>query len=169
MRRTREIVGLPVLSLKCGDQIGWVKDVVFDGQSRKISGVLLEGAHIFHSSKGIPREVVAAVGKDALTVSDHVVQNLLGIKWSEKVGNQVFTQGGEAKGTIEDVFLDDSAENIVGFEISDGLFSDLIDGRGTILQENVMVDGKDVLIVEDQVSPWEQGKEGGHYHELSSL
>ena len=160
MRRTREIVGLPVLNLKSGDQIGWVQDVVFDEDNRKISGVLLESAHIFHSNKGIPREYVAAVGKDALTISDHVVQEVLGVKWSEKVGNQVFTQGGEAKGTIEDVFLDDSAENIVGFEVSDGLFSDLLEGRGTILQENVMVDGKDVLIVEDQVSPWDQ-KEGG--------
>lgn len=161
MRRTREIVGLPVLNLKSGDQIGWVQDVVFDKDSREISGVLLENAHIFRSSKGIPREVVAAVGKDAITVSDHVVQDILGIKWSEKVGNQVFTQGGEAKGTIEDVFLDDLAKNVIGFEVSDGLFSDLMEGRGTILQENVMVDGKDVLIVEDQVSPWEQGKEGG--------
>jgi uncharacterized protein YrrD len=160
MRRAREIVGLPVLSLKSGDQIGWVQDVVFDQDSRKISGILLESAHIFHSRKGIPREVVAAVGKDALTVSDHVVREISGVKWSEKVGNQVFTQGGEAKGTIEDVFLDDSAESIVGFEVSDGLFSDLLEGRGTILQENVMVDGKDVLIVEDQVSPWDQ-KEGG--------
>lgn len=161
MRRTREIVGLPVLNLRSGDQIGWVQDVVFNKDSRKISGILLENAHIFHSSKGIPRDFVAAVGKDALTVSDHVVQEISGIKWSEKVGNQVFTQGGEAKGTIEDVFLDDSAENVIGFEVSDGLFSDLMEGRGTILQENVMVDGKDVLIVEDQVSPWDQGKEGG--------
>ena len=161
MRRTREIVGLPVLCLKSGNQIGWVKDVVFDESSRKISGILLENAHIFHSEKGIPREEIAAVGKDALTVRDHVVQKIHGVKWSQKVGNQVFTQGGEAKGTIEDVFLDDSAENIVGFEVSDGLFSDLLEGRGTILQDNVMVDGKDVLIVEDQVSPWDQGNEGG--------
>ncbi|KTE89747.1 PRC-barrel domain-containing protein [Desulfitobacterium hafniense] len=161
MRRTREIVGLPVLCLKNGNQVGWVKDVVFDESSRKISGILLESAHIFHSEKGLPREVVAVVGKDALTVRDHVVQRLQGVKWSQKVGNQVFTQGGEAKGTIEDVFLDDSAENIVGFEVSDGLFSDLLDGRGAILQADVMVDGKDVLIVEDQVSPWDQGNEGG--------
>lgn len=161
MRRTREIVGLPVLNLKSGDQIGWVSDVVFDEKGRKVNGVLLENSHIFHSSKGISRDFIAAVGKDALTISDHVVQEIMGIKWSEKVGNQIFTQGGEAKGTIEDVFLDDSAESIVGFEVSDGLFSDLIEGRGTIHQENVMVDGKDVLIVEDQVSPWDQGKEGG--------
>jgi len=161
MRRSREIVGLPVLCLKTGNQIGWVKDVVFDEDSRKLSGVLLESSHLFHSDKGIPREAIVAVGKDALTVRDQVVQKIQGVKWSHKVGNQVFTQKGEAKGTIEDVFLDDAAENIVGFEVSDGLFSDLLDGRGTIFHDNVMVDGKDVLIVEDQVSPWDQENQGG--------
>ena len=162
MRRTREIVGLPVLNLRSGDTIGWISDVVFNDKARKVNGVVLEGGHFFHSAKGIPRKYIAAVGKDALTISDYVVQEIQGTKWSEKVGNQIFTQGGEAQGTIEDVFLDDSAENIVGFEVSDGLFSDLIAGRGTILLENVMVDGRDVLIVENQVSPWESVSKGGN-------
>lgn len=161
MRRARDLIGLPVLNLKSGDAMGWIQDVVFDTTTQKVSGMLLENGHIFHAGKGLPRSTVAAVGKDALTVKDNRVQEIQGIKWSEKVGNQVFTQGGEAKGTIQDVFLDDSAENIVGFEVSDGLFSDLIQGRGAILQENVMVDGKDVLIVEDHVSPWEHDEEGG--------
>lgn len=161
MRRAREIVGLPVLCLQDGNQIGWVKDVVFDEANRKISGILMESASFFHSAKGIPREHIEVFGKDAVTVKEHVVQKLQGVKWSQKVGNQVFTQSGEAKGTIEDVFLDDFVENIVGFEVSDGLFSDLTEGRGTILQANVMVDGKDILIVEDQVSPWDQESKGG--------
>ncbi|HVJ50463.1 PRC-barrel domain-containing protein [Desulfitobacterium sp.] len=161
MRRARELIGLPVLNLKSGDAIGWIQDVVFDSEAHKVSGMLLENGHIFHSGKGLPRSAIAAVGKDALTVKDNLVQDIKGVKWSEKVGNQVFTQAGEAKGTIQDVFLDDSADSIVGFEVSDGLFSDLIQGRGAILQENIMVDGKDVLIVEDQVSPWDHAKEGG--------
>ncbi|NMA70289.1 MAG: photosystem reaction center subunit H [Desulfitobacterium sp.] len=160
MRRAREIVGLPVLCLKDGNQIGWVKDVVFHEENRKIDGILMERASFFQSSKGIPREHIEVFGKDAVTAKEHVVQKLQGVRWSQKVGNQVFTQGGEAKGTIEDVFLDDSVENIVGFEVSDGLFSDLTEGRGTILQANVVVDGKDILIVEDQVSPWNQPREG---------
>lgn len=161
MRRARELIGLPVLNLQSGSAAGWIQDVVFDLETQKVNGILLESGHLFHSGKGLPRSAIAAVGKDALTVNDDRVQEVCGIKWSEKVGNQVFTQGGEAKGTIQDVFLDDSANCIVGFEVSDGLFSDLIQGRGAILQENVMVDGKDVLIVEDGVSPWGHAKEGG--------
>lgn len=161
MRRARDIIGLPVLNLKSGDSIGWVQDVVFDPKGQKVNGMILENGHLFHSSKGLPRSAIDAVGKDALIVKDNLVQEITGIKWSEKVGNQVFTQGGEAKGTIQDVFLDDSAASIVGFEVSDGFFSDVLQGRGAILQENVMVDGKDVLIVEDQVSPWDHAKEGG--------
>ncbi|MEA4900427.1 PRC-barrel domain-containing protein [Desulfitobacterium sp.] len=160
MRRARDLIGLPVLDLKSGNAIGWIQDVVFDSTAQRVSGLLLENGHIFRTGKGLPRSMVAAVGKDALTVKDNVVQDIKGIKWTEKVGNQIFTQGGEAKGTIQDVFLDDSAESIVGFEVSDGLFSDLIQGRGAILQENVMIDGKDVLIVEDHISPWDH-REGG--------
>ncbi|MHB1407586.1 MAG: PRC-barrel domain-containing protein [Desulfitobacteriaceae bacterium] len=161
MRRTREIVGLPVLDLQTGDQVGWVQDLTFNEETDDVIGFLLEGAHFFQNNKGIPRPAVAAVGKDALTVNNYTVEELSGTKWSEKVGNQVYTQGGDLRGTIEDVFLDDSAQHIVGFEVSDGLFADLIHGRGAILQQQVMVDGKDILIVDDQVSPWEEDNKGG--------
>ncbi|MDA8227268.1 MAG: PRC-barrel domain-containing protein [Desulfitobacterium hafniense] len=159
MRRTREIVGLPVLNLQSGGQVGWVQDVAFVGN--EVAGVVLEGGGLFHSDKGIPRSMIVAFGKDALTVSEEMVQEIKGTRWSQKIGNQVFTQGGDAQGTIQDVFLDDSVSRIAGYEVSDGLFADLVQGRGAILQQNVMVDGKDVLIVEDEVSPWDHGKEGG--------
>lgn len=156
MRRSREIVGLPVLDLKSGNSIGWVHDLVLDNERDEVVGVLLEGGHFFHSAKGIPRKAIVTVGKDALTVNEKTVEELKGIRWSEKVGNQVYTQGGDARGTIEDVFLDDSIEKMVGFEISDGLFADLFHGRGTILKPHVMIDGKDILIVDNQVSPLDQ-------------
>ena len=77
------------------------------------------------------------------------------------MGNEVYTQGGDARGTIEDVFLDDSVEKVVGFEVSDGLFADLLHGRGTIFRPQVMIDGKDILIVDNQVSPLDQTYEEG--------
>ncbi|HEY8875695.1 MAG TPA: PRC-barrel domain-containing protein [Desulfosporosinus sp.] len=161
MRRIREIVGLPVLDLKSGDSIGWVQDLVLDNDKDEVIGILLEGGHLFRSEKGIPRKAIMTVGKDALTVSSKTVEELKGTRWSDKVGNEVYTQGGDARGTIEDVFLDDSAEKMVGFEVSDGLFADLLHGRGTILRPHVMIDGKDILIVDNQVSPLDQVNEGG--------
>lgn len=169
MRRTRDILGLPVLDLKSGNSIGWVRDLVLDNDKDQVVGVLLEGGHFFHSAKGIPRKAITTVGKDALTVDKKIIEELNGIRWSEKVGNEVYTQGGEARGTIEDVFLDDAFEKMVGFEISDGLFADLVHGRGTILKPNVMIDGKDILIVDNQVSPLDQAREGGEDHELSGV
>ena len=156
MRRTREIIGLPVLDLKSGDPIGWVQDLVLDNDKDEVVGILLEGGHFFQSSKGIPRQSIVAVGKDALTVRENMIEELKGIRWSNKVGNEVYTQGGDARGTIEDVFLDDSVEKVVGFEVSDGLFADLLHGRGTIFRPQVMIDGKDILIVDNQVSPLDQ-------------
>lgn len=161
MRRTREIVGLPVLDMQSGDQVGWVQDVVFDEEKEEVAGVLLEGGHLIQSSKGIPRQAIVSVGKDAVTINDTTVREIPGSTWSQKLGNQVYTQGGDAKGTVEDIFLDDGAERIVGFEVSDGLFADLAYGRGSIGQQHVMVDGKDVLIVDDQASPWDRETRGG--------
>jgi len=161
MRRTREIVGLPILDVQTGEQVGWVKDVVFDSKEETVAGLILEGAHIFHSGQGITRRAIVAVGKDALTINDSQLTELHGVYWSQKVGNKVFTRGGEAQGTIEDVFLDDVAMHIVGYEVSDGLFADLFYGRGAIFQNHVMVDGKDVLIVDDRVSPWDEQYKGG--------
>ena len=108
MRRTREIIGLPVLDLKSGDSIGWVQDLVLDNDKDEVVGILLEGGHFFQSSKGIPRQAIVAVGKDALTVREKTIEELKGTRWSDKVGNEVYTQGGDARGAIEDVFLDDS-------------------------------------------------------------
>lgn len=161
MRRSREIVGLPVLDLKNGASIGWVKDLVVDSDRNEVAGILLEGGHIFHSTKGIPRKAIVNCGKDAVTVQEKTVEELKGTRWSEKIGNEVYTQAGDSRGTIEDIFVDDSVEMLVGFEISDGLFADLLHGRGTILRPHVMIDGKDILIVDNQVSPLDQANEGG--------
>ncbi|MDD2234770.1 MAG: PRC-barrel domain-containing protein [Desulfitobacteriaceae bacterium] len=162
MRCARDIIGLPLIDINNGDQVGWVKDVVFDKDKDLVTGFLLEGAHLFNASKGIPRHAIISVGKNALMVSNFSFEEIFGLKWSQKVGNQVYTKDGDVKGTIEDVFLDDKAENIVGFEISDGLFADLMEGREAIFKQHVMVDEKDILIVvDDQVAPWDGSIKGG--------
>ena len=161
MRRAREIIGLPVLELKTGYSVGWVQDLVLDNARDEVAGILLEGGHFIQSFKGISRQAIESVGKDALIVQEKKLEKLKGTRWSAKVGNEVYTQSGEARGTIEDVFLDDSAEKIVGYEITDGLFADLLHGRGKILTPHVMLDGNDILIVDNQVSPLGQINEGG--------
>lgn len=161
MRRAREIIGLPVLDLKSGDSIGWVQDLVLDNEKDEVVGILLEGGRFFQSAKGILRQMIVAVGKDALTVQEKKIVELKGTRWSDKVGNEVYTQGGDARGRIEDIFLDDSVTEIVGFEVSDGLFADLLHGRGTILKPHVMINGNDILIVDNQVSPLDQANGGG--------
>ncbi|HWQ72075.1 MAG TPA: PRC-barrel domain-containing protein [Desulfitobacteriaceae bacterium] len=161
MRCTRDIIGLPILDLNNGNQVGWVKDVVFDKDKDLVTGFILEGGHFFNSNKGIPRQAIISVGKSALTISDILFEEISGLKWSQKIGNQVYTKGGDVKGTIEDVFLDDKAEKVVGFEISDGLFADIMEGREAIFKQHVMVDEKDILIVDDQVLPWDGSIKGG--------
>ncbi|MDR3288081.1 MAG: PRC-barrel domain-containing protein [Peptococcaceae bacterium] len=159
MRRTREIIGLPVLGMQSGLRIGWVQDVVYDEKTNEVTGVLLEN-HLFQAAKGIPRTEINAICKDALTVKKEEPLAILGTHISQKIGNRVYSQDGDARGTIQDVYLDDEGRQVVAFEVSDGLLADLLQGRGMILRQHVMADGKDQLIVDASVCPWENG-EGG--------
>lgn len=161
MLRAREIVGLPMLDIHTGNHVGWVQDVVFDEKTDQVAGFILEAGFLFQTAKGIPRQALATLGKDALTIYDCGVQHLEGVCLSKKIGNQVYSQNGEAQGTIQDIFLDDTGQRIAGFEISDGLFNDLFYGRNAVWQQHVMVNGKDILIVANHLGsigvPMEEG------------
>lgn len=149
MRRMREIIGIPVISVKTGERFGWVKDVVFNDKSNKVVGVILEKDSLLNRSiGGLSRESIIAVSKDSLTVDKPEIREITGSCWSQKVGSSVFDGKGELKGTVGDVFVDDEMKNVLGYEISDGLFSDLFQGRGAIFEENILAEGEDIIVVE---------------------
>jgi len=146
----KEIVGLPVLNVKTGDRFGWVKDIVFNDKSNNIIGIILEkDSFLGHDTGGIKRNSIFAVGKDALTVNEIFdLEEIIGCCWSQKIGNTVFSDKGDIKGTVGDIFTDDLVNIVVGYEITDGLFSDIFNGRGAILEKNIIAEGKDVIVIE---------------------
>ncbi|MDR3271493.1 MAG: PRC-barrel domain-containing protein [Peptococcaceae bacterium] len=158
MRRTREIIGLPVLSLHSGQRVGWVQDVIYEEKNNEITGIILE-SHFFQSAKGIPRKEIQLIGKDALVIDSEELEEIPGVHVTQKIGNHVYNQDGDERGTIQDIFLDDEARTVAGYEVSDGLIADLLQGRGMILQQQVYSDSKDTLVVE----------EGGNCRELSGM
>jgi uncharacterized protein YrrD len=56
------------------------------------------------------------------------------------------------KGTIGDIFVDNTVQTIVGYEISDGLFADLYKGRSAVLENNILAECQDVVIIEGRLS-----------------
>lgn len=149
MRRMRDIIRLPVLSFQTGEHLGWVKDIIFDQKKSAVMGIVLEkDSFLTPKTQNISRDDIVACAKDNLYVNRITNEKLTGTYWSNKVGSKIYSIQGELKGTIGDIFIDDTFKKVTGYEISDGLFSDLFEGRSAILEKNIIAEGKDVIIVE---------------------
>jgi uncharacterized protein YrrD len=48
---------------------------------------------------------------------------------------------------LEDVYFQEEVGTIIGYELSDGFFSDLVEGRRMIKKPNKLFIGKDALVV----------------------
>jgi len=149
MRRMRDLIRLPVIEQSTGERQGWLKDLLFDEKSNKVTGIVLEkDALLKPHLKKVARADILSFGKDSVLVDKLSKKRCTGTAWSEKVGSKVFSGEGEIKGTVGDVFVDNIVENVMGYEISDGLFADLFNGRETIFEENILAESQDVIVIE---------------------
>ncbi|ADY56246.1 PRC-barrel domain protein [Syntrophobotulus glycolicus DSM 8271] len=149
MRRIREIMGTPVLNQKTGAQMGHVKDLIIDDQANRLIGIILETDSLFSGgSPGILRQDLVQINDDFIVADCSGSPELRGNSWLEKSGGTVYNCDGTVKGCIVDVFLDEGWQEILGYELSDGLFADLLNGRQAILEKNILLEGKDVIVIE---------------------
>ncbi|MBP1995700.1 PRC-barrel domain-containing protein [Paenibacillus eucommiae] len=156
MRKAHEWVGLPVLAINTGKQLGRAKDLVID-DAWMITGIILESKQWFASLRYISSANVAAFGEDAITVADETaVQDLddeaklnAFIGGTRKIkGLPVITVGGEQLGIVEDVYLaQDWGTQIIGYELSEGFISDVKDGRKWLPMPDQAVRGENAIIV----------------------
>jgi uncharacterized protein YrrD len=145
----RDLIRLPVISSSTGERLGWVKDILFDEKNNTISGIILEKDSLLKpQQKMVSRSDILSFGKDSVALATLTGKKCSGTCWSEKVGDQVFSGEGEIKGTVGDVFVDNPVQTVLGYEISDGLFADLINGREAIFEENILAESEDVIVIE---------------------
>ena len=149
MRRMRELLRLPVVLEESGYRLGLVKDILFDETNNIVTGIIVEKGSLLNTQiKNIPRADIISFGKESVAVKKSSEEKVCGTSWSEKVGTKVYDGDGEIKGTIEDIFVDNFVNKILGYEISDGLFSDLFKGRQAVMAENILVESEDVVVIE---------------------
>ncbi|NLP43801.1 MAG: hypothetical protein GX351_04150 [Peptococcaceae bacterium] len=149
MRRMRELLRIPVILEESGDKLGLVKDILFDETENMVNGIIVEKDSLINSQiKIIPRADIISFGKESVLLKKISGDKTSGTSWSEKVGSKVYDGDGAIKGTIEDIFVDNLVKKVLGYEISDGLFSDLFKGRQVIFEENILAESEDVVVVE---------------------
>jgi len=156
LRKAKDIIGLPVIEIASGKQLGHVKDIAMDADWR-IAAVVVDTKHWFSGPKVVVCEKIVAFGDDAVTVTDEdcVEEMSDDSPWryldgdSGKVkGKPIVTVNGNQLGVVEDVYFEEKLGNkIVGYELTDGFISDLTDGRKWLPVPDRLTWGEDALIV----------------------
>lgn len=168
MLKGRELLSLPVVTLNDRRQIGEVKDLIYDHAGNRIIGYMVEAGGWLRDGRGFLHSEMIRLDKDCLVINDEsVVRNLRTIpQLAELLNNKNDLRGlrvehedGHPLGVIQDLVVDGETGEIMGYEVSDGVIQDLLDGRLTIPTKDITVnEGKVVAAVAAEVDPKTKGE-----------
>ena len=114
MKKSVDILGLPVISITEGRELGMSKTLLIDAPNRVVAAVTIEDEDWYRGVKLIPYDNVIAVGDDAVTVNNS--ENILTLDAAgdfetllddniRVIGTKAITRTGVIQGTITEIFI----------------------------------------------------------------
>lgn len=161
MQKVRDLIDLPIIDIVSGRELGQVRDILFDRHFR-FQGLLLEYAGWLREGNYIPSDAVRFIGTDCIFVRD--ADCILPYQRSTAYffplsdgpshlrGKPVISSDGYQLGQLEDVYFQDQLETITGYEVSDGFWADITEGRKIVQTNESLRVGKDALMVLGSIS-----------------
>lgn len=151
MKPTKEIIGLRIISISDGTQVGVVKDFVLNPQEKTLDFLIIDQPTDYFGAKVIPFADVLGLGAFAITISDpnviqDVAQNIQAqilLKQDTRViGTKVLTKKGQLIGEVKEILIDEETGRIAAclFE-AEGQMNE-------ISAEKIITLGKELLIIE---------------------
>ncbi len=158
MRKGRQFVGMPVISLEEGQQIGTIGGLVINPARKNVAALIIEQKGWFREQKFIPFNKVHSIGEDAVTI-ERGSRAERGISlpeilklFKERVniaGSRLVAENGTAMGIVEEYYIDLQTGDIVGLEFSSGTVSNLFKGSAFLDINYVRTLGQAVIICSD--------------------
>ena len=152
MKKSTEILSLPVFSIREGEELGTIKAFIINAAAKSVEAFLIDDGKWYLGAKLLPAKAVAGLGEFAVTVesSDNVVgvadfpdiEPLL-VANTSVIGTKVVTTAGRILGRVTD-FMVENDGNIAVCEYT----GDNGDNQQVLL-ENIITLGKDVLFIRD--------------------
>jgi len=146
--------GVPIFEKKSGSKIGVVHDLIISSSTDAVKSLLVKQGKLFSKTVEIDIEDVDSFGSDGVMVKDRTVlrphKKPIDIPFASRhglVGNMLLSAEGEQLGLIEDVYFKEELGTIVGYQCSDGFFSDITEGKRVIKTDEPLQYGKDAIIV----------------------
>jgi len=158
MKKTQEILSLPIISISDGMEIGKVKNIIVNADKGAIDYIDVDGGIQSLSTRVIPTENILGIGEYALTIEDvtaiidiskipaaiDLIQKNVQVK-----GTKVLTKKGNLIGEIGDIYIDENDLcKISGLEF----IADVTQKRVRIIpRDSVITFGKNLIVVKEDV------------------
>jgi uncharacterized protein YrrD len=148
------MIGLPVIELATGKELGLVSDLSWNHEQRRMKAICLETGGVICRTGTINCKNIVSIGTDAVTVADEAPGGEAATaegdqKLAEMSGTLIVTEKGRNLGTLQGPVFDDKGESLLGYEISGGILDDLLSGRDVLPPEAVLTWGKENVVVRD--------------------
>jgi uncharacterized protein YrrD len=127
--KTSEIIGLPVVTVKGGEDAAEIRDVVYSSEAGALLGFTLNKRGFLRGRmrEVLPADAVTAIGADAVMIEDDECLSSKGDapdavasppKNRNVLGDAVITEGGVRLGTVSDLVLAVGGRGeIIGYEL----------------------------------------------------
>ena len=153
MKKSVEILGLPVISITEGRELGMSKSLLVDAKNGKIAAITIEDEDWYRGVKLLPYESVIAIGEDAVTItnSENIItledagdyENMLD-EHIRVIGTKAITRSGTIQGKITEMYIGEGGK-IEKCEITaeDGNVSE-------IASDQISIFGKQVTVIDPE-------------------
>ena len=151
MKKSVEILGLPVISITEGRELGISKTLLIDAKKGTVAAITIEDEDWYRGVKLIPYESVIAIGDDAVTVTNS--ENILTLDDAGDyeqllddniriIGTKAITKSGSIQGKVSELYIGDDGK-IEKCEITapDGTTSE-------VTADQISIFGKQVTVID---------------------
>lgn len=156
--RSRNILGSPVFAMDKGENLGQVKDYVFDPEKKAIIALIITGSKRFGEEKILPLENIKALGQQAITIENSQALKTKGEipeisallkKRAGIIGINVITANGSSLGRATDFFIDSDTGKVTCIALGGKAFDRFIHGNNFLAANMVEVFGSDVILASE--------------------
>ena len=150
MKKSVDILGLPVISITEGRELGMSKTLLIDAPNRIVAAITIEDEDWYRGVKLIPYDNVIAVGEDAVTINNS--ENILTLDAAgdfetllddniRVIGTKAITRTGVIQGIISEIFIGEDG-SIEKCEVTtpEGMTSE-------VTADQVSIFGKEVTVI----------------------
>lgn len=164
MKKSADILRLPVISISEGKQIGTVKDLVIEASQGAVVALVVDDGSWYLGAKVLPFNAITGLGESAVTVEG--TSNLIPVSTLPRIeqllaagvkviGTRTLTRSGHMGGKVVEILLDETGR-INSCEIEES-----IGERFAIPVQQIITFGKDVLIINEATDSMGRGSAAG--------